>query len=133
MKRKLAGVIAGLGLTASALGAAAGPATAAPPDNKVTVEVTCEGLGTFEARVPNGRAVLDLGATMATRQSEVGVGVVFDLFDLFEGGRANAPVVDGRGFANRLLPCTSDLSPFGGPAAVPIGILATGQVMKNLP
>ena len=58
--------------------------------------------------------------------------MVFDLADLFEGGRANAPVVEGRGFANRLLACTADLTPFGGPPLVPIGILATGQVMKIL-
>jgi hypothetical protein len=133
MRRTAVRTIAVIALTAGVLAATVATASADPPDNKVVVEVTCEGLGTLEVRVPNGQAVFVVGATMATGQTDLaGVGVVFDLYGLFDGGRGNAPVVDGRGIADRIIPCTVDLSPIGGPAVVPVGIKATGQTARNL-
>ena len=127
---RMFGVVA---LTVGVLAATVAPASADPPDNKVVVEVTCDGLGTLEVRVPNGQAVFGKAATMATGQNDLaGVGVVFDLFGLFDDGRGKAPVVEGRGIANRIIPCTADLSSIGGPVGVPIGIKATGQTAKAL-
>jgi hypothetical protein len=126
-------MLAAAALTVGMLAASVATASADPPDNKVVVEVTCESLGTLEVRVPNGQAVFGNAATMATGQNDlVGVGVAFDLFGLFDDGRGKAPVVDGRGIGDRIIPCTADLSSIGGPVGVPIGILATGQTAKAL-
>ena len=133
MGRTATGMLAAAALTVGMLAASVATASADPPDNKVIVEVTCEGLGTLEVRVPNDQAVFGNAATMATGQSDlVGVGVVFDLFGLFDGGRGNAPVVDGMGIAERIIPCTADLSSVGGPVGVPIGVMATGQTAGAL-
>lgn len=133
MRRTVSGMFAAVAMTAGVLAATVTTASADPPANKVVVDVTCEGLGVLEVRVPNGQAVFGQEATMATGQSDLaGVGVVFDLYDLFDAGRGKAPVVPGRGIANRIIACTVDLTPIGGPPVVPVGIKATGQTAKAL-
>ena len=60
--------------------------------------------------------------------TEYGPGIVFDVFDLYEVGRGNAPVREGSGLADQIEICTVDLTPIVGvPYLIPIGLKLTGQ------
>jgi hypothetical protein len=110
----------------------AGVASADPPANDVLVDVTCPSLGTTQARLPNIRASLESGKTLVTGIStEFGPGIVFDVFDIYDTGRGNAPVVEGRGIAENIEVCTVDLTPIVGfPYVIPTGLKLTGQAAK---
>ena len=76
-------------VAAALLFGAAGAASAERPPNDVLVEVTCPSFGTTQARIPNIRASLLGGKTLVTGVStEYGPGIVFDVFDMYDSGRA---------------------------------------------
>lgn len=114
-------------------GSVAATAESAPP--QPVVDVSCEALGDFTARITNVNASLVKGATLVTGKSDAfGTGVVFDVFDMYDVGRGNAPVVDGRGFAKDIVYCTVDLSEVVGVPGyvVPVGIKLTGQAAQSM-
>lgn len=113
-------------------GSAAGSAESAPP--QPVVDVSCEVLGDFTARITNVNASLVKGATLVTGKSDAfGTGVVFDVYGIYDVGRGNAPVVEGRGFAKDIVHCTVDLSDVVGIPGyvVPAGIKLTGQAAQS--
>ena len=131
MRRQLTAAVVA---TASLLAGAA-TVSADPPDRQPIVDVTCEGLGEFTARITNANASLVKGKTLVTGKSDLfGTGIVFDVYDVYDSGRGNAPVVDGRGFADKIVYCTVDLSDVVGipDYLVPTGIKVTGQTAKSL-
>lgn len=122
-------------LTAATLlsGSAVGSAESAPP--QPVVDVSCDVIGDFTARLTNVNASLVKGATLVTGKSDAfGTGVVFDVYDVYEVGRGNAPVVEGRGFENDIVYCTVDLSDVVGipDYVVPVGIKLTGQAARSM-
>ena len=111
------------------------PVSADPPERQPVVNLSCEELGDFTARITNVNASLVKGATLVTGKSDLfGTGVVFDVYDMYDNGRGHAPVVADRGFAKDLVHCTVDLSEVVGIPGyvVPIGIKLTGHAAKNL-
>ena len=109
----------------------AGATSAERPPNDVLVDVTCPSFGTTQARIPNIRASLLGGKTLVTGVStEYGTGIVFDVFDIYDSGRGNAPVPEGSGLAEQIEICTVDLTPLGEPYVIPIGLKLTGQATE---
>lgn len=110
-------------------------AAADPPERQPVVDLSCEVLGDFTARITNVNASLVNGSTLVTGKSDAyGTGIVFDIYDVYDVGRGRAPVVEGRGFEPHIVECTVDLSEVVGIPGyiVPVGIKLTGQTAKNL-